>query len=197
MLRGARRLSTAPAVHPTLRIPLTSNRVAEISPLWLRLRDPAHFTANGQRRFEISEVAENEASHTVQRSETTSDGVQVEWADGSVSFFSHGWLSAQLPPSAIVTAAPAAQPEPPRRQLWDSSFTPPRLQYGQQMDDEQVSQLGAGLERYGLVVVEGVPTEEGAVERVGDEIGFVRKTNYGELAMHLYRCGMYCTHAAG
>jgi gamma-butyrobetaine dioxygenase len=186
MLRRARRLlSTAAGTHPPLlRIPLSANRVAEISPLWLRLRDPARFTANGQRLFEISDVVERQDSYTVQRSETTSEGVEVEWADDSASFFSHDWLGAQLPLSAIVTEDESEE-LPPRRQLWNSSFEPPRLQYdgraGQRMGIEQIAKLGAALERYGLVVLEGVPTEEGAVERVGNEIGFVRQTNYGTL----------------
>eukprot|EP00164_Ancoracysta_twista_P004913 GFYU01006679.1.p1 GENE.GFYU01006679.1~~GFYU01006679.1.p1 ORF type:complete len:576 (+),score=98.70 GFYU01006679.1:93-1730(+) len=39
--------------------------------------------------------------------------------------------------------------------------------------------LYQALERYGCILLQGVPTEEGMVTRVGDALGFVRTTNYG------------------
>ncbi len=72
----------------------------------------------------------------------------------------------------------------PARHMWNSNFSDflPEMSYDSMTDDQGKIQLSVYLERYGIVLLRDVPTTEGAVtDLVGNAIGYVRETNYGDL----------------
>jgi hypothetical protein len=146
-------------------------RALNISPLWLRLNDPAKFTPNGQRQFEIADVVQNSSSTTVVQanwSELATNyqhpGLEVDWADGSRSFFPSDWLEENV---MAFTEHPSRSKAVDKQYLWNSQFEKfkPHLQtsYGNFADHGERSNAGklrvaSHLSRYGLAVLSGVPT---------------------------------------
>ena len=148
----------------------------DLSPLWLRLHDPKQFTSNGQRLFEISDVATNPACTTVISSSSGDGTLRVRFADGQDSEFPSEWLKRHVKDNRAVHGR--------NRHLWGSGFQSvlPRLTFNGFCSEAGKLQLCTYLDRYGLCVLSGVPTEDRAVETlIGNEIGFVRKTNYGSI----------------
>ena len=157
-----------------------------LPPLWLRLNDPARFTANKQRLFEISDVVDTPASTAVVRSDASEEGLRVEWGDGAQSLFTAAWLKAHAQPR-----------KPDEHYLWNAGLARflPEVAYDA---DDMPLRVSSHLVRYGIAIVHGVPTEPGMVEKFGNQIGFVRTTNYGAIfdVVDLGTCGCVCTTIA-
>ena len=141
-----------------------------LTPLWLRLNDPSRFTANKQRLFEIADVVDTAASTEVVKSRASEENLLVDWADGTQSTFSADWLKRH------------AQPRRPAEPLYLWSAALARFLPEVQYDAEDMPlHVSSHLTRYGIAIVHGVPTELGMVEKFGNEVGYVRTTNYGAI----------------
>lgn len=159
-----------------------------IPALWLRLNDPNVHTANGQRRFEISDVVVNEQATRVKRSHFDENGLFVEWGTSETSMFSTGFLRRRVQNASRQSDV----------HLWNKSiaYFLPEMDYTDIVTIEpEKSRKRARLEpcdipegklriasfltRYGFAVIRHVPVELGTVATFGNEIGVVRQTNYG------------------
>ena len=180
----------------TLRTPLLFRRAGfrilvdgherSVPPLWLRLNEPSRFTPNGQRTFEIADVVAAGCADIAHHA-CDEDSLRIEWADGVRSVFPNDWLREQL---AMARSAPSGQGP----HLWNSKLSSflPEVQFEELSSED----LGGGpasgvadgllriatyLDRYGLAILRNVPSKRGMVEAVGNQIGFVRETNYGSV----------------
>jgi hypothetical protein len=130
----------------------------EVSALWLRLHEPAGFTHNGQRLFEISDVVQDPGSSTVASSHTTDTELQVEFGDGRLSSFPMEWLAQQLDGGGVTDGAAvqdAAVARVPTQQLWGAEVEDvlPWLSYADfSSSDAGKLRLCNHLERYGIAV---------------------------------------------
>ena len=151
-LRASRRaLSTAASV----RVHLQGQEHA-LSPLWLRLNDPARFTPNGQRLFEIADVVQGDDATRVLKSNTCEqEGLHVEWADGTHSSFPTAWLEQHARPQPLTSTEQC--------HLWNARLERllPELSYAEFSASEGTLHASSYLARYGLAIVRDVPTEPG------------------------------------
>ncbi|CAK0910160.1 unnamed protein product, partial [Prorocentrum cordatum] len=159
---------------------------------WLWLRDncqhESQITANGQRLFETADLvrahragrAAEPASFELPRGR---GHLLVSWKDGHSSRFSLEWLRAhaydQLDEARRSLAAAATSAE--GSFLWGSGLAGllPEVGFEELQARRGRVKFSWLLERFGFVLVRGVPVEPGAVERVGNMLGSVRRTNYG------------------
>ena len=155
--------------------------------VWLRhncpcpdCRDPV----TGQRLIQITAIPNGLAAAVTAQ---TPDAVEVQFDPGGHrAVFSRAWLAAHSPE--------AAEPDPrteDAKTLWlPSDLLEPGGGLCQQVTGEWKSYVlddavWAGcldaVARYGFVLLRGVPTELGTVERVAETVGYVRETNYGRV----------------
>lgn len=145
----------------------------EFAALWLRERAPDADTLDprtGQRLIEAAELPLDLALTNVDQS---GDHVELRFSDGASARY------------ALDDLAGAGQADTGgERVLWDASLkTAPRASFDQALaDDAALLGLLEQLQRYGFVLVEGVPTEEDGMQPLIDRIGPLRYTNWGGIA---------------
>jgi [2-(trimethylamino)ethyl]phosphonate dioxygenase len=154
---------------------------ARFHAMWLRdnaLDDKTRSAGNGQRLVTILAVP---AATKISAAEIASGGLRLSFApEGKTVEFSADWLHTHRydrdAPQVIAWTGPAImrwigadmQKNVPRAKLSDMQQNPATL----------ARWLGA-VERFGLAVVEGLPTASGALCDIVKLFGFVRETNYG------------------
>lgn len=154
----------------------------QLQTLRLRLSDPSRITKNGQRLFEISDVIRNPESYRAASSVFSErEGLEVRWADGLTSRYSSDWLVKHL--RTTGTGLPVRTRGRTETYLWSAQFVKllPDIKYSDLTLESGKASLSSHLTRYGIALIRGVPCEQGQVVRVGNQIGYVRNTNYGEL----------------
>lgn len=145
--------------------------VMELKPFWLRLHDPSSSTKNQQRLFEMSKVIDGTLSSEVTNLTSGSDGVCINWSDGAKSYYDWNWLAKQAKPKEV------------HQHFWDGSFQQklPWMEYDAFSTSSGKLQLCTYLQRYGLAFLRGLGAGEGTIRKVGNEIGHIRVTNYGDI----------------
>eukprot|EP00397_Hematodinium_sp_SG-2012_P018474 GEMP01018927.1.p1 GENE.GEMP01018927.1~~GEMP01018927.1.p1 ORF type:complete len:639 (+),score=173.85 GEMP01018927.1:128-2044(+) len=149
-----------------------TGETVDVHTLWLRINRPDRITANGQRQFEIP-TALPPVLLTHAAVDNNGDALEVTWADGDSTKFPATWLYEHC--GGESSSKKRTQDE---RFLWNATLGRgclPRVDYG----DHTGVGLARALHAFGLCVIKNVPTESGMVEKVGNDIGFVRRTNYG------------------
>lgn len=107
--------------------------------------------------------------------------LSIEWADGHQSEFPLSWLRAfayDVPVEELQSRR--YEPAP---LLWDASLEVSRVQvtYDAFLTEEGKNRLCLLLMRFGFAVVTGVPPKLGTVGEIGNQLGAVRRTNYGDI----------------
>lgn len=194
---STRASSSSSADDSVIRV-VVNDKEQTLPAIWLRLNDPGGITANGQRTFEIADIVNCEAATSILRHRSSDcGGLHIEWADGTTSHFSHTWLAARTQPNA----------EQSQQHLWNGRFDrflpevdgsdlllqhsadvgkrPPRDDDDAAINDAIASdarlRVCSFLARYGFALVRNVPLRGGMVKRMGNAIGHVRTTNYGDV----------------
>jgi gamma-butyrobetaine dioxygenase len=142
-------------------------------------------TKNGQRQFETWKLPSNKELGHAAKLQTSDDTLHVAWEmDGSntsshVSEFGSDWLKDHQYDSPNQPAADTTEV------YWDATSIQERAT---KFNHGDVTKGGSALlpmlqafKKYGFVVVKGCPTESGTVVEFGNNIGFVRRTNYGNM----------------
>ncbi|MET1028388.1 MAG: TauD/TfdA family dioxygenase [Dongiaceae bacterium] len=146
--------------------------------IWLRdnCRCPKCRHVSGQRLFEITDLPNDLA---LKRAGIENGKLHLVWApDDHVSAFSAEWLAAH----ELGADARATRHEQPV--LWDKSLIdnlPAADWLGLQQDPATEIAWLDKYAAYGFGLLRNVPTRPGMVETVGNHLGFVRITNYGNL----------------
>ena len=150
---------------------LPAQPALELTPLWLRLHDPSHSTKNQQRLFEMSSVVDGTLSSEITDLISDSRGLCINWSDGARSDYSWNWLVSHIQGRQVP------------RHLWDGSFQGrlPWMEYDALSKVSGKLQLCTYLQRYGVAFLRGLGDREGTIRRVGNEIGRIRVTNYGDV----------------
>lgn len=136
---------------------------------------------SGQKKFNTTDIPPNIHMDTV---EQDSEGhIQIVWkpdiagfADGHTTTLSRQWLVAQQHKKERL-------PLDHRQKTWakeDMDKRCPKVDFERYMEDESAFQEALFLLRiFGLLFVKNVPSDEAAVERIGERIGPLRHTFYG------------------
>jgi gamma-butyrobetaine dioxygenase len=147
--------------------------------IWLRdncrcakCRDPR----NGQRLFDTLDLPAD-PQPTVAKID--GDAISIRWAsEDHDSRYASAWLAAHdLSPKARAERRS-------RHRLWGAEIANdlPQADWPAVLaDPAQELRLLIGLSDYGFALLHKVPTEKGQVAAVGDRLGHVRVTNYGQL----------------
>ncbi|HET6469138.1 MAG TPA: TauD/TfdA family dioxygenase [Geminicoccaceae bacterium] len=149
--------------------------------IWLRdhCQDAAcRHPGNGQRLFGILDLPEDVR---IERAGLAGDGgVALVFApEGHATRFDPAWLRDHR---SVASTSPPQGWLPPHITLWGGGLVPPCASLAAVESDERAL-LGwlAAVDRHGFALLDGVPPEPGAVERVVALFGFVRETNYGRI----------------
>jgi gamma-butyrobetaine dioxygenase len=150
---------------------------SEFPNLFLRDNCPSGFHPQTQERtFDLLTVPADIKIKAVKRDV---GGVLVEWTGHPAhqSAFSSGWLYAHRPGQRVDDLADTPSVS------WDASF----LQSLPRHDVSALSSSAAAIrdwlvetKRYGLSLVFGLDDDENAGVKFGEQIGFLRRTNFGE-----------------
>ena len=108
----------------------------------------------------------------------SSGDVTVKWSDGGDSRFSGAWLR------DLAEGAWRPEADLPARTPWTTAdFSEPPSTAGQGFfhDDSVLHALLKDVWTFGLARLQGLPTENGTVQRVAERIGTVRNSNFGFL----------------
>lgn len=147
-----------------------------IHPMWLRERcQDARCVdrATRQRLYDPSDLDPNLGLSAV--SEPAPGRLHVRFSDGHEAEFSAAEILAE------ACLAPGDADCPPL-QLWDGTLTQlPRAQWRAQPSSAELFEWVAQFLRWGFIIFNGVPTEQGAILQVAAKFGFTRTTNFGEL----------------
>jgi gamma-butyrobetaine dioxygenase len=147
--------------------------------IWLRdncrcakCRDPR----NGQRLFDALDLP---AAPRPSEAKLESGTVVIRWAgEDHESRYAGAWLEAH-------DLAPAARPKRrDRPRYWGREIANdlPQADWPRVLaEPAQELRLLEGLAAYGFALLHQVPVEKGQVAHVGDRLGHVRVTNYGQL----------------
>eukprot|EP00931_Biecheleriopsis_adriatica_P012637 TRINITY_DN11383_c0_g1_i3.p1 TRINITY_DN11383_c0_g1~~TRINITY_DN11383_c0_g1_i3.p1 ORF type:complete len:423 (-),score=73.83 TRINITY_DN11383_c0_g1_i3:164-1432(-) len=158
--------------------------------LWLRDNCPEYsqITANGQRLFETADLVRAHNAERVADPANFSlrgDCVQVSWKDGHESHFSLAWLrrNAYDKPDSARRSSVAAATSKDGSFLWDARLIEslPELSFTELQTEAGKVKFAWFCEHFGFALVRYVPEKLGQVERVGNLLGSVRRTNYGTL----------------
>jgi alpha-ketoglutarate-dependent taurine dioxygenase len=143
--------------------------------LWLRDNDPANRDAEtGQRRISLLDLPPEPRLRSADA--RPAGHITLSWEDGAISIFSLLWLRA-FDQSLRTGARPTRMPW-----MGQPSEVFAACDYEEWITNpasRRDSLYYAG--RDGLAFLSNVPTEEGAVLRVGAQIGFVREANFGSI----------------
>ena len=143
----------------------------ELDPLWLRLNDPSGRTKNQQRLFEMSSVINGTLSSQVSNLTSDPTGLCIYWSDGAKSHYEWNWLSKYVKPKPTGLA-----------RHWDGGFQEslPWMESDVLQTPSGKLKLCAYLQRYGLALLRSEVCE-GTIKKLGNEIGHIRVTNYGDV----------------
>ncbi len=139
--------------------------------IWLRDNSPSPQArhANGQKLFDITELAEDVAIDAISNG---GDALHIRFApDGHEAAFDLAWLRHHA----------AGHPAGSWR-LWDASLAqamPVHHHDAVMSDDAAKAAWLRDIRDLGFVLMKGVPTEPGTLIRVAESFGYVRETNYG------------------
>jgi [2-(trimethylamino)ethyl]phosphonate dioxygenase len=161
----------------------TDEKVARFHAVWLRdnAQDEAtRAPGNGQRLITILDVPDTTRIRSARIDEAGNLQIEFSPEDKLVSF-SHAWLVDHVydvpdeKPSGWISADAVC---------WDTDLGDdlPTVDLQDAMRDiDARCQWLAGIRRYGVGVMTGVPAEEGSVCQAAEVFGYVRETNYGRL----------------
>ena len=154
-----------------LRLAWSDGRRDAVLALWLRDNAPNARHANGQKLFDIVDLAPETA---VERAVCEEGALAVRFApDGHEARYPLAWLRAHARPA----------PPPPRR-LWGAELAaalPEHRWPAVEADARARRAWLADMRELGFALLRGVPVREGAVLDVARSFGHVRETNYGAL----------------
>ena len=168
-------ISTAD-LHPRfVKIKWSDGHMSSFHHVWLRDNCPQKRHPQTNHRVDETSAIPLDIEPT---SATVVDGaLQVLWSDDHQSTFGADWLAEHDYSNGI-------RREKPKPVLWDGTFTPhvPRMTYEQLYNDTQARIAWIRAFRdYGVAIMTEMPTAEGTVAKVGDELGRVRDTSWGRV----------------
>ena len=159
-----------------LTIEYGDGRRYAIHPLWLRERcqDAATIDVRtGQRLADPSDLDLQLTLTAVAR--FASGRLHVRFSDGHRSDFLEQDILAEA-------ALPPGDHDLPAPRLWDAKLAlGERARWSEQPGEAELSAWVAQFLELGFIIFSGVPSEPGAVLRVGSAFGFTRVTNFGAL----------------
>jgi alpha-ketoglutarate-dependent taurine dioxygenase len=143
------------------------------SALWLRDNDPANRDpATGERRISLLDLPLEPRLRTAESGPL--DHITLTWEDGVTSVFSLHWLRG-FDRSLRTSARPTRMPW-----MGQPSQAFAACDYAEWVRNPSSRRDWLYYAaRDGLVFLRNVPTEDGALLRVAEQIGFVRETNLG------------------
>lgn len=135
---------------------------------------------SGQKKFESAEIpAGIQACTTKQADDGT---IFLSWTR-DLDGYSNDHITIFKPEFFVRAASSKLQNELPDFEPWDKAVMEQSLTkvpYTRYMETEQgFEEILEVVYRYGLAIITGVPEDERAVERVGEQIGPLRNTFYG------------------
>jgi hypothetical protein len=143
------------------------------SALWLRDNDPAHRdSATGERRVSLLDLPLEPRLRAAELGPP--DHITLTWEDGATSVFSLHWLR-EFDRSLHTSGRPTRMPW--MGQSSDAFAACDYTEWDRSSSSRRDWLYYAG--RDGLAFLRNVPTQEGAVLRVAEQIGLVRETNLG------------------
>ena len=141
---------------------------------WLRDNDPAGFHPDTQERvFDLLSVPED---LTLAEAQAEAEAIRLRWADGTETRLARDWLRA-AGRAARHSTLPPVLPE-----SWAADFAerlPRHAGSAVLTEDDALAAWMTDLARWGIAVLEDVPTEPGALEAVCRRIAHLRETNFG------------------
>ena len=176
IIADEQRAIVALAFEPSeLTITWKDGFVGQYNSLWLRDNAPEHRDSHtGQRIISLLDIPEDPLLKSAEL-EQESD-IHLTWQDGAKTSFSLQWLRAYGQDRSI-SLRPVLRPW--KANDVDSLFV---ADYDDVLSNRSSRRdWFAALACDGVVFLRNVPIEEGIVLRIASWIGFVRKTNYGEL----------------
>lgn len=164
-----------------IRLTWRDGRAARFHAVWLRDNAPDPKTrapGNGQRLITILDIPPN----TCVTAATVTDAgdLAVHFAPEDLEcVFAADWLAAHVYDTAQQRAPGWTSTDVAR---WGAELAPhlPTVNFNAARTD-RLALAGwlAGIRRYGIATMTGVPAESGGLIRVVDLFGYVRETNYG------------------
>ncbi len=165
------------SVAPDLLTVTWSDGTASAFPtIWLRDNCPSGLhPQTGERDFDLLSVP---ARPTLAAAALEEGALVLQWADGHRSRFPPGWLAARR----LVRAADPADLVPV---LWPRGMAAGDLPRHGAADiltsDGALRDCIVDLLRHGLTLVDGVADDPAAGVALAERIGFLRRTNFGEV----------------
>lgn len=145
--------------------------------IWLRDNCPSGFHPDtGEREFDLLSVEETPKIATASLS---AEAVEIAWGDGHQSRFPHIWLAAHRPGRKADDPADVAPTLWP--QNMDAAALPRRRARDLLDSDAALLSWMRETASYGVSIVEGVPEDIDAGVAIAQRIGFLRRTNFGEV----------------
>ncbi len=146
--------------------------------VWLRENEVAPGVVNAEtreREIEIDRWPADLAPRAVRLAE--GPAVEVTWApDGHVSRHDPGWLR------SIAEGRWRPEFDLPDRSIWERAQMPEPPTFdgpGVMAEDAALESWLRAAWRFGFARLQGLPTETGTVQRVGERVGTVRSSNFG------------------
>jgi gamma-butyrobetaine dioxygenase len=154
---------------------------ARFHALWLRdnaLDPETRSVSNGQRLITILDIPRNAVVATAELTSSGDLSIGFE-PEGKRASFPSDWLRARRYDRDLKSEIGWTSAD---IELWDASFQE-RIQVASfaavSTGRRALARWLADVRRYGFAVMDGMPTESGALCKVAELFGYVRETNYG------------------
>lgn len=149
---------------------------------WLRDNCACSHCVYGVTREQLLEIVDVPATLQPASARIDEQGqLLVDWHDGHHSRYHPGWLRAHAYDAASRAERRAQHPQ---SRLWGAEMAEQLAQFEYQAvieDDASLLHWLLAVRDLGLTQLVGVPTAEGALQRVAQRISFIRESNFGVL----------------
>ncbi|TPI66003.1 gamma-butyrobetaine dioxygenase [Mesorhizobium sp. B3-1-3] len=165
----------------TIELGWDDGAVSRFHAMWLRdnaLDDKTRSAGNGQRLITILDIP---AGTRIGSASIEGELLEVTFApEGKTVGFPAGWLRSHAYDRQEVREPGWTGGDTERWTKATMQNSVPRAAYADASRDSDVlRQWLAAVRSYGFAVMDGLPTESGALCKVADLFGYIRETNYG------------------
>ncbi|UCI23172.1 gamma-butyrobetaine dioxygenase [Mesorhizobium sp. B2-8-5] len=165
----------------TIELGWEDGAVSRFHAMWLRdnaLDDKTRSAGNGQRLITILDIP---AGTRIGSASIKGELLEVTFApEGKTVGFPAGWLRSHAYDRQEVREPGWTGGDTERWTKATMQNSVPRAAYADASRDSDVlRQWLAAVRSYGFAVMDGLPTESGALCKVADLFGYIRETNYG------------------
>ncbi len=165
----------------TIELAWEDGALSRFHAMWLRdnaLDDKTRSAGNGQRLITILDIP---AETRIGAASIKGDGLEITFVpEGKTVSFPASWLRSHAYDRQEVRQPGWTGSEVTRWTQATMQNSVPRAAYGEASRDSDVlRQWLAAVRSYGFAVMDGLPTESGALCKVAELFGYIRETNYG------------------